>query len=1017
MPKKAQQSPAKAAPQDPMSPGVDGKLPGLNENPQVSYNPRLDNSWMQSAAGPVVAAPKGYEPVQLGAWELPGASGKTPARSGARESTPPPPAEEEFHPTPSAFQLMRVVGQGGFGQVWEAIQVSLGRVIAVKRLRDDLVENRATNEEARRAMELAFRQEALTTALLDHPNIVPVHDIGSDELGRLMLAMKLVRGQPWLNQIDDDFWMMPVPEFLARHIPTLMSVAQAVAFAHSRGIVHRDLKPSQVMVGKFGEVLLMDWGLAIVYDEDRLRASGVHSTIMSQIANLRIATSPAGTPCYMAPEQTEQTAQNVGTWTDIYLLGGILYYLLTGTPPHNADKSTVAMTMAASDDVVAPEQRAPNREIPPELAALAMSCLQRKRTNRPTDVPTFIRSLQDYMSGMGKRREAQQLLLQIQERTPTGRRDYRWLSECLNLATRALALLPGHPEAVRLQQFFTCEFARTALDNRDLRLARVHAERLEPSRERTDLLNLIARAEKEQQQQDDILRQALEQARVERDRAEAARQQAEEIIDFMLYDLYKGLLTLNRLDLLEQVAQQVMNYFEANPERNPTTDALMKRSRTLSNIGIVLRAKGLIEESFRAYREAQNILHAVTERAPDNTAAWSELAGCHDKKSALMYEKGHLEEAIEENEEARLIRQRLVTATPGNAAHRLALASTFHQHGACCWRLGRQQDALAAYDEAHMLLASLYERMPDDEEVVAALAYAHNNRCWSLRALGRIDDALIEIDSAIRLRQQLVQAQPDHQQHNAQFAWSLKSKGLLLEDRQNIAAAIGVYRQALSINRMLCTADPDNANHMNETAFPLGAIGRCLGLLHDYSGSLAHYREALELQERLFVYDPSNRRFTRDYVFNLLGAGDALRHLGRLTPAEDMILKAVGLAEGLTMSVPDNPSFAEMFARSLVALGELRAEQDRMIDADELWKQAIEILTPIFKRGDHPAYQVDTLARAYLLMGRPREAEPYVAQLRAKGWRHPEFLRLANPAEAVDIELDLDMDVDTTPVR
>ncbi len=209
------------------------------------------------------------------------------------------------------YDTTKEIGRGGFGEVWEAVQTSLDRVVAVKRLRRDRVQRADVSKGYVRFMEDAFRREAMTTACLEHPNIVPVHDLASDNEGKPLLAMKLVRGSQWDFLMRTDFNELPVEEFLAKHIPILLSVAQAVAFAHSRGIVHRDIKPGQVMVGEFGEVVLMDWGLAILYDATALKGSGQRLSAMLA-REPTSATSPAGTLAFMAPELVQLLRERVG---------------------------------------------------------------------------------------------------------------------------------------------------------------------------------------------------------------------------------------------------------------------------------------------------------------------------------------------------------------------------------------------------------------------------------------------------------------------------------------------------------------------------------------------------------------------------------------------------------------------------------------------------------------------------------------------------------------------------------
>ncbi len=301
------------------------------------------------------------------------------------------------------FILRRRVGRGGMGEVWEALQVSLGRVVAVKRVREDKAPYTGGTPEECSLRAWEFRREGIIAARLEHPNIVPVHDLGADESGRPLLAMKMVHGRPWHRIIREDFAELPPHVYYAKHLPVLVSVAQAVAFAHSRDILHRDLKPSQVMVGDFGEVLLMDWGLAVYLGADPM-PKGHPDPIAASPTTLKTASNPAGTPVMMAPEQTEKTTARLGTWTDVYLLGGILYFLLTCRYPHAAEDSAAAMRHAAAGFVRPPREVVPLREVPPDLAELAMKALQPEPSERVPSARAFLAALEDHLSGASRRR-------------------------------------------------------------------------------------------------------------------------------------------------------------------------------------------------------------------------------------------------------------------------------------------------------------------------------------------------------------------------------------------------------------------------------------------------------------------------------------------------------------------------------------------------------------------------------------------------------------------------------------
>jgi serine/threonine protein kinase len=378
-------------------------------------------------------------------------------------------------PVERSFELDRVIGRGGMGEVWAAKQTSLGRTIAVKRIRSDISGGNPDDPEWREVVSV-FRHEAFTTGKLEHPNIVPVYDYANDGSGMPSLAMKLVRGKPW-NEIILEDCEMPAPDFLAKHLQILIAMAQAVAFAHSRGVVHRDLKPSQVMVGEFGETLLMDWGLSISWD-DPADPTNPGAEPFRDAPSWDLASSPSGTPAYMAPEQTESTARHVGPWTDVYMLGATLYYLLTRTVVHQADSARAAFIKAASGVVEHPAKRAPNREIPHELADLVMSALAADTRNRMQTAREFINGIQDYISGAGRRREAISLVDQSREKLKHDLTEYRAFNEVLAMLDKARTLWLECPDIAPLREQALVGYAKASLANGDLVLAALQAENI-----------------------------------------------------------------------------------------------------------------------------------------------------------------------------------------------------------------------------------------------------------------------------------------------------------------------------------------------------------------------------------------------------------------------------------------------------------------------------------------------------------------------------------------------------------
>ena len=274
------------------------------------------------------------------------------------------------------FELVEELGRGGMGVVYRARQTALRREVAIKTLRPD---------QAGAAPE-KFVAEALVTGVLDHPNIVPVHDLGRAPDGQVYLAMKLVGGTAWdklLHPETEEQRLRARGLTLADHLTTLLAVCNAVAFAHTRGVLHRDLKPENVMVGEFGEVLVMDWGIAV--DIRETPASDSRAPHKSTICG------PAGTPSYMAPEMAEGQGAKLGPWTDVYLLGAILHELLTGRPPHTGATLMGVLLAAARAE---PPELGP--EVPAPLQEICRRAMAREPAQRYPTVGAFQQALEDY---------------------------------------------------------------------------------------------------------------------------------------------------------------------------------------------------------------------------------------------------------------------------------------------------------------------------------------------------------------------------------------------------------------------------------------------------------------------------------------------------------------------------------------------------------------------------------------------------------------------------------------------
>jgi WD40 repeat protein len=261
------------------------------------------------------------------------------------------------------YELVNVLGSGGMGVVYSARQTSVDREVAIKMIWPNQAKDEATREN--------FLSEAVITGELDHPNIVPIHDVGMNAANSLFYSMKRVTGTPWKSKLAE----LPQSE----NLRILMAVADAVAFAHSRGVVHRDLKPENVMLGDFGEVMVMDWGLAVVTSEFR-KVGSVSRTV-----------GPGCTPAYAAPELVTGPFSKIGPHSDVYLLGGILYEIVTGLLPHMAPTPEACCREAARN-------RIQPTTVEGELVEIALRAMATEPADRYASVQDFQNAIRAFQS-------------------------------------------------------------------------------------------------------------------------------------------------------------------------------------------------------------------------------------------------------------------------------------------------------------------------------------------------------------------------------------------------------------------------------------------------------------------------------------------------------------------------------------------------------------------------------------------------------------------------------------------
>lgn len=378
------------------------------------------------------------------------------------------------NPTPPApFVLRELIGIGGQGEVWEAWQPSLRRTVAVKIHHAGSVER--------------FAREALLTGELEHPSIVPVLDFGSIAHGSggasaAAMAMKRLRGERWDEMLrrEHEAGAMPRAEGIARHFATLDAVCHAVSFAHSRGVLHLDLKPSQVIVGEFGETYLCDWGMAA-----RMGKDGALDFVSAP-------EGPFGTPPFMAPEQALADVDSVSPATDVYLLAGLAYFILTARGPHG-DATVDELLRRARENRIEPFPAG----LPPSVCAAILRGLASAPKERFATAEEFRCAIAEGLRRHDREVEAAALRDAVRDEWRS-RADatYADFSDWEQRLGRSLALSPDDAAAALRTEVLRAH-AALAIERGDLALAELLAERIGIAEASGSIFARIAKAREE----------------------------------------------------------------------------------------------------------------------------------------------------------------------------------------------------------------------------------------------------------------------------------------------------------------------------------------------------------------------------------------------------------------------------------------------------------------------------------------------------------------------------------------
>jgi eukaryotic-like serine/threonine-protein kinase len=858
---------------------------------------------------------------------------------------PPEPPVKEF--AGLRYQPVRYHAQGGLGVVFVARDTEVGRDVALKRIQ----ERRKHLPQDRER----FPREAQITGRLEHPGIVPVYSVGHDASGQPYYTMRLVEGHTLAEAIEAFHQGGQRPrtagernQGLRALLTRFVAVCHTIGYAHSRGVIHRDLKPSNVLLGDYGETLVIDWGLARQRGSPEV-AGGPGGEGRSPDTGSGTQTGKElGTRGFMSPEQARGDWVQVAPASDVFSLGATLYAILTGRAPYGGASS---LDDARAGKFARPRQV--SRAVPPALEAVCLKAMAARSEERYPGAQDLAADVQCWLDDEPVRAR----------REPLPQRLGRWGRRHRTLVAAGFVLLAAVVLGLSLGLWAVGrEQARALAAEKD---ARQHLEQAEAN------LKLARRAI------DECFNITKTHPLFQRPGMEQARK------------------------LLQEKTLPFYRNFRAQRPDDPVLQR--EEADQWFRVGYIELAFGRNAEALRAYEQARDLMAQLVKAHPKESEYQDVLASAHNNLGALLKTQGKGKEALEAYQQAHELQAKLLEAHPKVPEYQNAVARTHFNRGTVLDDLGKRAEALQEYQRAHDLQSELVKAHPKVPEYRDALARTHSNRGTVLDNQGKRAEALQEYQRARDLQGELAKAHPDVPAYRYALALTHFNRGYLLANQGKGAEALQDYQRAHDLQSELVKVHPDVPEYRNGLAQTLTNRGAVLAILGKGKEALEAHQQAHDLQAKLVKgyadvpeYQDALARTHNNRAVLLANQGKGPEALQEFRQARDLLTR-------LVKAHPDVPGYVEMLGRLGWHRGLLLAQMGRDRDRDSMadLDEGIALLDRV-RRLDPLSAQVPTYlfsalqVRAAVLnrMGRPRDAAADKDRALAVARQWPE-LRLA----------------------
>lgn len=776
------------------------------------------------------------------------------------------------------FKVLRLYQKGGLGRVSIALDEELHREIALK----EILPAHADSEENRSR----FVREAEITGALEHPGVVPVYSLGQFGDGRPFYAMRFIRGSNLQVAIEDYHEHADDSEEsqlkFRSLVATIIHVCQAIEYAHSRGVLHRDLKPGNIMLGDYGETLVVDWGLAKTREDgftDSSLAPPVQPSKRGSSTTTQVG-RVVGTPAYMSPEQAAGRLDALGPTSDVYSLGATLYHLITGQVPFSGSEEEVLGNVQMGRF---PRPRAVNRRVPRPLEAICLKAMARLPEDRYQSSREMAEDLERFMGDERVRAYAE----------PLPARAWRWVRN-----HKALVLSSAAALAVAV----TALLVSTVLLS-----AAYEAERMERDR-----------AER-----------SFAEATKQRELAELNFKLARDAVrDYFITVSEERLLTQPGMQpLRDELLNSALAYYESflqQRQSDPSLRGEVAEAQFL--VGRISQLIGSLDNALTHYRAAAELQKQLSADEPENGELTSDYGATLNAIGDVELRQKRFAEAIESFQQAADIRGKLAEADPNDVEAARTYANSVMNIGAVYTQQGDFEKATPLLERAQMIRTAHVERYDTaDPKLRRDLGMGYYN--LALLRLQTSDVTLAENNflKAVEIFQSLHNSQPDDMTFQQYLAASLRMLGDLKVNQRQNEESVSYYRQSQELLQKLYRENPDVLDYAADLAGVYLNLGIQLQALNQQEQALASLEDSARLLDELARQRQSVHRHRADLGLAQREAGKILAAMGRTAEARTRLEASQETLSRLVNEDPANEQYTAELGLTMDAQAALEA--------------------------------------------------------------------------------------------